>query len=352
MTRKLRKLLVFLLTATLIAGIVAPAAFARDEWPVRVDAGRDVWVTVILRREPHDDDRDPVIRATRRHDPVLFRDHSAALVEIIDIDVDSDVGTRGATVEIHRNRRYYVYNANRQFVGTTDQTLNFSTRFFLARAPINFGAGTAAGTVAPGLRTPPPPPPPTATTNITPAAAIALVAQAVRAAEPGTTPSIRITNPGIMNLTTLQAIANEAPGRDIALNADSLNLATNQVDVRVRLYPALATTDLFLHASTTSPNAVAVRSMFERNFDRRVSVISFGQQGSFGMDVQVAAAVAVPVGFDLNNLRFYSYNRAENTFQNFTPRGVRVDRNGFLHFTTSTGGYVIISTGPLRPASS
>ena len=345
MTKKLRRLLVFLLTVTLIVGVIVPAAFAREDLPVRVDAGRDVWVTVILRVDPDDDDRDRDhsvnIRATRRHDPVFFRDHND-LVEIIDIEiVTRDVSTRGATVEIHRDRRMYVYNAQRQFVGTTNQTLNFSTRFFIARAPIDFGTTAAVP------RTPPTPQSPTATSNIQPAAARGLVEQAIRAAGPDTVPSIRITNPGIMSLATFQEINRAAQGRDIAINADSLDLLDGTVDVRVRLNPALVTTDLFLYASTTSPNAVAVRTLFDRYFNQRVSVISFGQLGSFGMDVQIAAAVPVPAGFDLTNLRFYSYNRTENTFRNFTPSGVRVDRNGFLHFTTSTAGYVIIATSPL-----
>ena len=339
--RLYRKLLIFLLTTILIVGIAVPAVLAREQWSVYVDAGRDVSVILILNRDPSDDRDAPDARAVRASGNFNHRN----LVEVIDITV-YNAGTGGATVIFHRDRTLYVYNAQRRFVGTTDRELPFSSRFFLASSPIdNFdnSATTTTTTTPTTPTTPPPPPQPTAATSITPAAAQGLAEQAIRAAAPGATPSIRLTNPSNVSLASLQAVTSAASGRNIVINADSLDLATGNVDVRVRLDPALATTDLNLSASAIPSVTSNTRTMFERILSRPVSVVSLGQQSSFGMDVQIAARVDLPAGASLGNLRFYSLDRASNTFQSFVPRNVSIDANGFLHFTTSLAGCIIIS---------
>ena len=353
MKRKYRKLIAFLLTAIFVAGAVPAVLANNEEWPIYLEAGEDVSVTVILRTNPNTSTSDdPTARARQQRGHALFRTHNN-LVEVIDVEVQG-AGTRGATVVFYRERRLYVYNAQFQFVGTTDQTLPFSSRFFLARSPINFGntntttSTTTNPSTAAGQQTlPPPPAAPTASTNITPADAQRLVEQAVQAVSPGTVACIRITNPGIISYATFQELTGAARGREIAINADSLALTSNEVDVRVRLNPTLATTGLNLSASTTSPHAVAVRNLFEQYFDRQVWVVSFGQQGEFCMRVQVAAAIELPDHININDLYFYSYNSARNTFRPMEPRGLWIDANGFFHFSTDMGGDVVITTVPI-----
>ena len=74
-------------------------------------------------------------------------------------------------------------------------------------------------------------------------------------------------------------------------------------------------------------------------------VVGLGQQGSFGQEVRVAARL-VP-NLNTENLYFYAYNSTANTFRPIPAPNYRVDANGFIHFTTSLGGDIIISEGSL-----
>ena len=350
--RKYRNLFVFLLTVILIVGSV-PTAFASryDGRLVTVNAERGVSIEFDLRY-----DRDePSVRVERVTDHNLFRTHRE-LVEILDITLDSNAGVRSATVTITRDRRsYYVYNSRRELVGTTSGSHEFSSRFFLTTAPIDLGGRPDADPGQTATTPPPPPPPPAAavpapvipTTGLTAANAQSMVQQAIQAAAPGANPNVRLVNPGDVSLAFMRAAVNAAQGRNIAIHADTLVAATNNVDVRIRLYPALVTADLNLSGSTSSYAAAAIRAQFERHFTPTVSVVSLGQQGSFGFDVNIAARVAVPADFNLQNLHFYSFNRTANTVRRFTPTNVAVDTNGFLHFTTSQAGDILITTSPL-----
>ena len=204
--------------------------------------------------------------------------------------------------------------------------------------PIRGGGGGSGGGFGGGGNPPAAAIPPTV---INEANAPNLVQQAVAAAAPNTTPAVRIVNVTAMPLATMRAAAGAAPaGREIRFNADSLN-PNGSIDVRIMFNPALATKDINLSASMTSPTAVSVRNLFERHFGAPITVISLGQQGDFGMEVRIAARI--DPALDVDNLFFYSYNRATNTFTRFTPSLVRMDSNGFLHFNTTLAGDIIIS---------
>jgi hypothetical protein len=48
-----------------------------------------------------------------------------------------------------------------------------------------------------------------------------------------------------------------------------------------------------------------------------------------------------------NNLYFYSYDKATNIYKRILPGEYRIDANGYVHFTTTQAGDIIISDGPL-----
>ena len=143
----------------------------------------------------------------------------------------------------------------------------------------------------------------------------------------------RITNPGSFSLAQLRA-------HPTIIHADSLT-AAGGVDVRIILNPANAATGLDLSASTTSAGAVDRQKMFQDQFGGTSSVIRLGQQDSFGMEVRIAAKVSPAL--DVDNLYFYSFSREANAFSRFTPSSVQVDNNGFLHFTTTMAGDIVIT---------
>lgn len=48
-------------------------------------------------------------------------------------------------------------------------------------------------------------------------------------------------------------------------------------------------------------------------FDNKLAVVSFAQQGAFGMKLGVAAKVDL-TGLDIKTLQFYSYDKATNLY--------------------------------------
>ena len=143
----------------------------------------------------------------------------------------------------------------------------------------------------------------------------------------------RVTNPGNFTLAQLRA-------HQTIISADSLTTA-GSVDVRIILSPANAASSLNLSASTTSARAVRTQNRFQNHFGGTFSVISLGQQEDFGMEVTIAARISPAL--DADNLFFYSFSRESNTFRRFTPSSVWMDDNGFLHFTTTMAGDIVIN---------
>lgn len=91
-------------------------------------------------------------------------------------------------------------------------------------------------------------------------------------------------------------------------------------------------------------------STFEKYFDNNVSVVHFEHQGAFGMDIEAAVKVDLSK-LNTQNLMFYSYNAATNRYTPIPVPNASIDKNGFLHFTTSLGGDLIITDKPLAPRS-
>ena len=73
----------------------------------------------------------------------LFQQHQE-LVDIIDIH-HNGFNVAGVHAEIDRDNVYFVYNAQRQFIGTTAERLPFSTRYYLTTAQINLGGEVPNG---------------------------------------------------------------------------------------------------------------------------------------------------------------------------------------------------------------
>jgi len=119
--------------------------------------------------------------------------------------------------------------------------------------------------------------------------------------------------------------------------------------IQVRLYidnPALINSDMMLSAWVSGKDVDWTRNLFERFFTNSVRVVHFDHSGAWGQSVRVAARVNL-ADMNIQNLVFYSYDRASNSYRRIANPAYRIDANGFLHFTTSMGGDIIISDGPL-----
>jgi len=119
--------------------------------------------------------------------------------------------------------------------------------------------------------------------------------------------------------------------------------------VSVRLIinnPAQMSGDAMVSAWLSGNNVTQTHSRFERWFANQTRVIQFDHAGAWGQTVRVAARVDL-TGMNANNLVFYNFDSATNTFRIIARPDYRIDTNGFLWFNTDFGGAIIVSEGPL-----
>jgi hypothetical protein len=199
------------------------------------------------------------------------------------------------------------------------------------------GGGGGGGSRGGGGGTAPAAPPVIVAQPVTSAMATTAVNAALQAG--GT--AARLVNPSTIALDVLQSMNRTAGTTPLRINADTMVAGTQAVDVRLSVNPADATKEINLNASTSSPEARAVLSAFERSFGNRLSVVRFAQADDFGM--QVSAAARLNPALNKDTLVFYSFNPATNRYRQITDMEYRVDANGYLHFSTGDGGSVIIT---------
>ena len=145
-----------------------------------------------------------------------------------------------------------------------------------------------------------------------------------------------------MTLAAFQSMTKQA-GMPLLLQADSMQ--DKSIDVRISLNPSKVTTDLNLSASTTNEAAKQVGTVFEKYFRNNMMIISFGQQGSFGQTVSIAAKLKPKL--NTTNLMFYSYDKKTGVYKTIAAPKYSVDTIGYIHFNTELAGSIIISDGPL-----
>ena len=253
-------------------------------------------------------------------------------------------------VQLSQQGTYYVYNQKGSYLGLSTERLPYAKLYLLfdkkwdtgtiinGNSSSNGGGSSSRDT---GVTTTYPTP-----QILTSSEATAATQKAVQNAKTSgnTVATINMKNISTTSLATMQAMVKAANGMPIKLAADSTN-AFGNVDVCITLDPTKATKDINLSASTTSDRAKSIKSTFEKWFNNNISVISFAQQGDFGMEVEIAAKIDSTLG--VNPLYFYAYDSASNTYKQFTPQ-YWTDENGYLHFNTTQAGDIVITDKPLE----
>jgi len=120
-----------------------------------------------------------------------------------------------------------------------------------------------------------------------------------------------------------------------------------KTEVRITISnPSSINRDLKVSAYTTGSKVSSITNKFTKYFSNKVSVVHFDQTGSWGQEIRVAAKLDLK-GMDTDNLVFYTYDSATNTYQRITAPNYSIDSNGFVHFSTSYAGSIVVSDGPL-----
>ena len=215
-------------------------------------------------------------------------------------------------------------------------TINGILKSQLSKGTVG-AASAVTGTAAASISTP-----------ATQASATRAISQAVSKARANGSNSAEaiMQNVSVVSASILESMASEArkSGVNAYLSVDTMK--NGIVDVRVRI-PVSAAARLGRDVNMASVDNTAVKARFNRYYSNRLDVVALAQNGSFGVPASVAARLALG-NADAADLHFYSFNAATNSYQEMVQTGAFIDVNGYLHFNTELGGYIVISVGALE----
>ncbi len=160
---------------------------------------------------------------------------------------------------------------------------------------------------------------------------------------------VSIRNATSISSDTIRSVASQASNAGIKaiIHADKVEGRT--IINRWYIDPDKASSlsgSINLEVKTDAGATRATANKFAQYFKNNIAVVSLGQQGSFGMDMELALKVDLS-HMDLDNLNFYSYDKATNTYVALGRASYYMDANGYLHFTTNVGNDIVISEGAL-----
>ena len=231
------------------------------------------------------------------------------------------------------------------FTATANRTLE--ARFILSDNGSNNSSNSSSGGSSSNS---------TSTSSITPADPLANLLTRIKAAvekavkeTPTGQPikaTVQVKNATKITLAMLKQAADTAKktGGSVTLYFDTMSADGKTVISRIIVKPELATSDISVSMNET--RAKNIKSFFEKYFTNKIAILSFDQQDSFGMPVEIAAKTDL-TGMDSKNLCFYSYDNKANTYRRIEKPVYWIDKNGYLHFQTDVAGTIIISDGVL-----
>ncbi len=153
---------------------------------------------------------------------------------------------------------------------------------------------------------------------------------------------LRLINPKELTAEVLQTLWKEEQQFPLVIYSFSLGERGRGVDVRLAVKPSALPGPCDLSASTFSRQAANTRELFRRHFGGDYRVVSLGYQGDFARPIEVAAKLDLSE-LNLENLFFYAYHPASNTYREIERPQHWVDSRGFLHFYTPWGGDLLVT---------
>ena len=252
---------------------------------------------------------------------------------------------------------YYVYSPDLEWLGRTSQRLDFRSLFYLSeeRLDVQSAGRDSAGDEQPDEEPADTAPPDRPIFGDTPVQAAARVemADAARAAIRAGASTARLYESDVQSISTgeLQAMFEVAASARLMARyiVDTSFPGGEGVQGRIEINPALASRrdmDIYLGVYTQGINILEVSQFFGQQFENPVRVLYLTHEGGFGMPVQIAANLDI-TEMDIQNLRFFAFDRPGNILTSLRTPNSSVDSNGLLRFTTIYGGYIIVSQGAL-----
>ena len=167
--------------------------------------------------------------------------------------------------------------------------------------------------------------------------------------------NVNVTNAKTVGTAALNNMAKAAAKEDVALTMTAKTTDKNGVVVASLKFDATKAAEAVAKAGTkevklgvelNTKNTKNVTSLFKKWFkNKNVVAVKMAQKGEFGFTVEAAVKVDLK-NFNKNNLKFYSYNAATNTYKEIETK-YTIDSKGLVHFNTTVGNYVIITDAPI-----
>lgn len=264
--------------------------------------------------------------------------------EIVDVYNIKHVNlvANSTTVSFDLDDRYYVYDGDGNYLGTSNNKLPFHTKYYLTTKRINLSTGSGGTSSQPEKPPTEQPSAPVAGSDVSVDSAKAATTQAVNTAKQSgaTTATVKLKNAVNISLEALKSMNTTAGTMPVYVWADTTT-STGGVDVRIGFNPYGRTAGMNLSASTISDQAKNTKALFQKWYSGNFAVISFGQKGNFSHSVRVSARVDL-TGISTTSLKFFSYDTSTNTYRTITP-AYSIDSNGYLVFDTIAADNIVIS---------
>lgn len=152
--------------------------------------------------------------------------------------------------------------------------------------------------------------------------------------------SVRVRDTMILSPDALRLAAQKG-GPGFRLQCDTME--GKAVGVRITVNPSAATKGV---VPVAFPDKEAA-ARYEKKYDNQFAVLQFLQEGSFGTAVGVAARLDLKL-LNTKSLHFYSLNPITNQYTLVENTGYSLDDKGYLTFTTTHGGTMLITDKPLK----
>ena len=167
--------------------------------------------------------------------------------------------------------------------------------------------------------------------------------------------NVNVTNAKTVGTAALNNMAKAAAKEDVALTMTAKTTDKNGVVVASLKFDATKAAEAVAKAGTkevklgvelNTKNTKNVTSLFKKWFkNKNMTAVKMAQKGEFGFTVEAAVKVDLK-NFNKNNLKFYSYNAATNTYKEIETK-YTIDAKGLVHFNTTVGNYIIITDAPI-----
>lgn len=155
--------------------------------------------------------------------------------------------------------------------------------------------------------------------------------------------TVKLKNYSSVSAASLQAAAAESKS---LLQFDTMN--GKSVTGRLTINSSLAsklTGDIKLGVYATAAKTKTVQAAIDDAYKNDTKVI-YCEQADYGMNVTITAKVGTSL--DDSNLKVYSCDKNGKNVEEVKVTNLKIDSKGFVKFTTSTGGYLIVSDGALK----